>query len=319
MPSDTVMRGVYLSDSHDLSAHYGPALATLEAEGIEVLKPRDVSDPAGIQFALCWQPGPRAFDPYPNLRFAMGVGAGVDALLAHPGLPEGLPVCRVRDPDQAMQMAGFALHEVLHVERRFDQLAANARNGIWQELPLRRPADVQVAVLGGGSMGRAVACAVAALGFSVRVAVRRPPEDPLPDVRYLHGDSSPARAAEAATFLINVLPLTSATRDVLDRALLARMAPGGWLIQIGRGEHLVESDLLALLAEGHLAGATLDVLRDEPLPRDHPLWQHPGLRITPHVASAATDRAVVEQLLQSARESRNGLPLTYAVDRTAGY
>ncbi|MGI3167002.1 NAD(P)-dependent oxidoreductase [Pseudooceanicola sp. 200-1SW] len=319
MPTETTMRGVYLSDSHDLSAHYGPALAALGAEGIELLEPRAVTDPAEIRFALCWQPGPRAFAPYPNLRFAMGVGAGVDALLTHPGLPEGLPVCRVRDPDQAMQMAGFALHEVLHVERRFEQMAANARNGVWQELPLRRPGDVQVAVLGGGSMGRAVARAIAALGFDVRVAVRRAPDDPLPGVRYLHGDDSLPRAAEGAEFLINVLPLTSATRDVLDRALLARMAPGGWLVQIGRGEHLVEADLLALLAEGHLAGATLDVLRDEPLPRDHPLWQHPALRITPHVASAATDRAVARQLLQSAREARDGLPLTYAVDRAAGY
>lgn len=319
MTAHRAMQGVYLSDQYDLSALYGPAITAAAQGDLRIATPAGIDAPEEVEFALCWQPAPEAFAAYPNLKFVMAVGAGVDALLAHPGLPADLPVCRVRDPHQGQQMAGYALHEILHVERRFPWMARNAASRLWKEPPLRVPGDVQVAVLGGGSMGRAVAQGVVALGFSVRVATRRAPEDPLPGVRYLHGAGSVPAAAEGADFLVNVLPLTAQTESILDFALFDMMAPGGWLVQIGRGEHLVEADLMAALDAGLLAGASLDVARVEPLPETHPFWGDPRLRITPHVASAATARSVAEQLLQSAREARQGRRPTLAVDRAAGY
>lgn len=319
MTTQAPMQGVFLSGSHDLSQMYGPEIAAVAGREVVLAEPRDIADPARVECALCWQPGPEAFAAYPNLKFVMAVGAGVDALLAHPGLPRDLPVCRVRDPAQAQQMAGYALHEILHVERGFPRMARNAAARVWEEFPIRDPRDVSVAVLGGGSMGRAVAEGVAALGFAVRVASRTAPATPLPGIRHHHGPEGIAQAAEGADFLVNVLPLTPSTENLLDRALFARMARGGWLVQIGRGEHLVEDDLLAALGDGTLAGASLDVMRTEPLPADHPFWARDDLRITPHIASSASARAVAEQLVQSAREARQGLRPALAVDRAAGY
>lgn len=313
------MRGVFLSEQYDLSKDYRAAIVEAARGALEIVRPSEVEEPDRVEFAVCWQPGPNAFAPYPNLRFAMAVGAGVDALLAHPGLPEHVQVCRARDPLQGQQMAGYALHEILHVERRFGWMACNAKARIWAEPPLRSPAQVKVAVLGGGSMGRAVAQAAAVLGFSVRVASRGAPDAPLPGVSHHYGLDGIITAVDGADFLVNVLPLTPQTRDILDLTLFKRMAPNAWLVQIGRGEQLVEADLLTAIDAGVLSGASLDVARVEPLPLSHPFWTHPALRITPHAASAASVRCVAEQLLQCALEVRSGERLSLAVNRVAGY
>ncbi|MGR3199506.1 MAG: NAD(P)-dependent oxidoreductase [Paracoccus sp. (in: a-proteobacteria)] len=169
-------------------------------------------------------------------------------------------------------------------------------------------------------MGRAIAQTMATLGVDLTVAVRPPPPaDPLPGGTLRTGDGSLGAATQGADYVINVLPITAQIRDVLNRELLERMRRGGGLIQMGRGEHLVEEDLMALIDEGHLAGASFDVLRQEPLPADHPYWQHPKLRITPHVASGATPHAVAAQLVQSVQELRDGQPLSFEVDPGTGY
>ena len=129
-----VAQGVYLSATHDLARDYGPAFAAHPDPLIEMRTPDRITDPEAVEVALCWQPGPEDFAAYPNLKLIMGVSAGVDRLLAHPGRPVGVPVCRVRDPEQALQMAGFAAHELMHVERQFDVMARNAKDGLWQEV-----------------------------------------------------------------------------------------------------------------------------------------------------------------------------------------
>ncbi|WP_192035144.1 NAD(P)-dependent oxidoreductase [Halomonas sp. YLGW01] len=310
--------GVYLSDSLDLDAIYGDALCS--AAGDVVLRhPYEIDNPEDVRFAICWLPNEKAFEAYPNLTLAMSIGAGVDALLAHPGLSEEVQIARVRDPHQADLMAGFAAHEVLHQEREFATLERNAAKAHWEPLPMRAPASATVAVLGHGTMGRAVVQAVAALGFSVRVACRSTPEAPVEGVTYLTGERAVMEAADGADYLINVLPLTAATENVLNRALFAKLAKGAWLVQIGRGEHLVEADLTAALRDGTLGGATLDVFREEPLPADHPFWAEPALRITPHIASDSLPDVVAGQVIETARALRDGEPLAMGVDRRRGY
>ena len=314
-----VAQGVYLSATHDLARDYGPAFAAHPDPLIEMRTPDRVTEPEAVEVALCWQPGPRDFTAYPNLKLIMAVSAGVDRLLAHPGRPYGVPVCRVRDPEQALQMAGFATHELMHVERQFDVMARNAKDGLWQDVPLRSPSAIRVAILGRqhgaghradhGDAGRR----------PPRGRAPPPPADPLPGGTLRTGDGSLGAATQGADYVINVLPITAQIRDVLNRELLERMRRGGGLIQMGRGEHLVEEDLMALIDEGHLAGASFDVLRQEPLPADHPYWQHPKLRITPHVASGATPHAVAAQLVQSVQELRDGQPLSFEVDPGTGY
>jgi len=318
MTDRAAIHGVYLSETLDLDALYGDALRAGAADVI-VHRPEDVTDPDAIAFAICWLPGQTAFAPYPDLRLAMSIGAGVDALLAHPGLSGGMQIARVRDPHQADLMAGFAAHEVLHVERHFTQIARDAARETWRPVPMRAPAGVTVAVLGHGTMGRAVARALRALGFAVRVACRSMPRNPLDGVDYRTGTTGPKNAAQGAQYLVNVLPLTAATENVLDGALFDCLAPGGYLVQIGRGEHLVEADLIAALDRGQLSGATLDVFRQEPLPKGHPFWQDPRLRITPHVASDSLPETVAAQVIETARALRDGAPLAYAVEPQRGY
>lgn len=310
--------GVYLSDSLDLEAIYGEALRD-GANDVVLRHPHEIDNPEDVRFAICWLPSEQAFEAYPNLELAMSIGAGVDALLAHPGLDETMQIARVRDPHQAALMAGFAAHEVLNHEREFATLERNATQARWEPLPMRAPLSAQVAVLGHGTMGRAVVQAMAALGFSVRVACRRPPQEPVKDVTYLTGESAVMGAADGADYLINVLPLTSSTENVLNKALFAKLAPGAWLVQIGRGEHLVEDDLVEALKCGDLAGASLDVFRQEPLPEDHPFWRDARLRITPHIASDSLPEVVAGQVLETARALRNGEPLAMGVDRARGY
>ncbi|WP_136253478.1 NAD(P)-dependent oxidoreductase [Onishia niordana] len=310
--------GVYLSDDFDLEVSYGDALRA-GADNVVLRHPHEIDNPEEVRFAICWMPGETAFAAYPNLELAMSIAAGVEALMAHPGLDGDVQIARVRDPHQADLMAGFAAHEVLHREREFTTLERNAARAHWAPLPMRAPAAATVAVLGHGTMGRAVVQALTALGFSVRVACRRPPEAPLDGVTYLTGEHAVMEAAQGADYLINVLPLTASTQNVLDKTLFAALAQGAWLVQIGRGEHLVEDDLIAALDRGQLAGASLDVFRQEPLPAEHPFWQDERLRLTPHIASDSLPEVVASQVLDTARALRDGEPLALAVERSLGY
>jgi len=318
MAQQTV-RGVYLgTDDFDLGAFYGPCFAGYEPE-VVIATPEETPDPAEVRFAMCWLPDPGVFSLYPNLELLCVPGAGVDGLLNNPGLPPHAAICRLRDPDQAAQMAGFALHEVLHVERGFAQLAEDQLARRWAPVPARAPSEVVIAVLGYGSMGSAVARGFAALGFSVRVASRTAPAEQIPDVQYFSGGGAIGAAVEDADYVINVLPLTAATRGILNSDLFGRMARGSWLVQIGRGEHLDESDLIAALESGQLAGASLDVFEVEPLPRGHRFWTDPRLRLSPHVASIASPVTAARQIVQSVREMRDGHALSLAIERARGY
>lgn len=316
MTDTQAIHGVYLSETLDLEKVYGFAL---KEKDVVLHRPEDVHDPAQIAFAICWLPGDAAFDPYPNLSLAMSIGAGVDALLAHPGLRSDISIARVRDPHQAALMAGYAVHEVLHYERGFSQMMENAAKRHWQALPMRAPEQAVVAVLGNGTMGRAITDGLRGLGFSVQVACRSMPDDPHADVRYYTGATSNCDAAEGADYLINSLPLTLATENVLNTELFARMNPGSRLIQIGRGEHLIEADLTAAIENGQLAGASLDVFRTEPLPDDHPFWDNPRIRITPHIASDSMPEIVRAQVVETARALRDGTPMRLRIDRSRGY
>lgn len=310
--------GVYCSQVFDLKSAYGAVFAAL-ADDVLLLRPDEVEAPELIRFALCWEPAPEAFDTYPALELVIAAGAGVDRLLAHPGLRPEMQVARIRDTEQAYQMAGFAAHEVLHYERGFDQLRANAKARLWTDVLGRSPGSVTVALLGHGTMGQAVVKSLTALGFDLRVASRSAPTDPLPGVTYFSGDMAVMEAATGADYLINLLPLTKATEGVLNADLFARLAPGARLIQIGRGEHLVEGDLIAALDSGQMSAASLDVFRQEPLPADHPFWAHPKLRLTPHLASHTLPEELVRQVIACARALRDGETCDSIVDPARGY
>ncbi|TNC11305.1 glyoxylate/hydroxypyruvate reductase A [Methylobacterium terricola] len=307
---------VLLSATTDLRGLFGAALAEI-ADRVEILD-HPAPEPERVRLALGWRPPADALARYPNLAALCSIAAGVDNLLACPGRPPDLPVVRVIDPDQARAMSAFVLWHVIGHQRRFDTYAENQRDRVWRRLYPREARAVPVGILGHGQIGRRVAADLAALGFPVR-AWSRTAQGAGPGILHHHGPDGLAAMLAETEVLVNLLPLTAETRGLLDGALFARLRPGGYLVQVGRGEHLVEADLLASLASGHLAGAALDVFAAEPLPASHPFWGHPAIRVTPHEACEASPQAVARTLLATAEAVREGRVPPGTVDAARGY
>lgn len=317
-PQD-VIEGVYLCSSLDLPDLFG---AALEAHpDIRVHRPEDVPDPACIRFALVWRPAPDAFNAYPNIELVQVIAAGVDGVLCNPSLPDGVVVARVHDPEQAAIMAGFAAWHVIWHHRTMGNYLEAQRASVWDRQTiktLRPPSEVTVGLLGYGLMGQAIAATVASMGFPV-LAASRSGGDGEDGITRISGSDAVRRVAANSDILINILPLTAATRNILNAALFATMPEGAALIQLGRGQHLIEDDLLAALDTGRIGGASLDVFQQEPLPSDHPFWSHPRIVITPHKASVTSPAAVTGDLVRSVRAMQAGQRPDGAVDRTTGY
>jgi glyoxylate/hydroxypyruvate reductase A len=242
--------------------------AALPAADVAVWEP---GAPAA-DYAVVWAP-PQAFlDEQPGLRAVFNIGAGVDALLKL-RLPPTARVVRLDDAGMSVQMAEYVCHAVIRHFREFDGYEADVRQGRWSYRKPRSRADFAVGVMGLGVLGSRVAQALRVFEFPVNGWSRSPKA--LDGVRGFSGREGFNDFLAASRVLVNLLPLTPDTQDILNRDTLSRLQPGGYVINVARGAHLVDEDLLALLDEGHLAGATLDVFRTEPLPAGHPFWTHP--------------------------------------------
>jgi glyoxylate/hydroxypyruvate reductase A len=207
---------------------------------------------------------------------------------------------------------------VIGHQRGFAVYRAQQREKVWQRRPQRGADDVPVGILGNGEIGRKVAADLAQLGFPVMSWSRtaKPASD---RARAYHGPAGLAAMLANTEVLVNLLPLTPETRSILNGGVFSKMRRGGYLVQVGRGEHLVEADLLAALDHGQLAGAALDVFATEPLPAAHPFWDHPNITVTPHDASDVSLRAVATTLVATAEAIRAGIRPPHAIDRTRGY
>jgi glyoxylate/hydroxypyruvate reductase A len=280
---------------------------------------RDEVDPHAPQaeVAVVWKPPAALFAEQRQLRTVFNLGAGVDALLAVPGFPPQATLVRLEDAGMAAALAQYVLAAVLRVYRGFDRYAAHQRDRRWQPLPLPPAAQFKVGVLGLGVIGATIARTLVSQGFAVRGHARTR--------RRLEGVDCRAGAAELPEFvdgldvLISVLPLTAANRGLLDRGLLARLAVGAHLINVGRGAHLVEADLLALLDSRRLGGATLDVFATEPLPPEHPFWARREIVVTPHVSAVTELEPSVAQVADKLARLQRGEPVTGIVDIERGY
>jgi glyoxylate/hydroxypyruvate reductase A len=318
-PETDVVEGVYLCTSLDLPDLFGDALAN--QPGVRLYRPDEVPDPSRIRFALVWKPADDAFNAYPNIELVQVIAAGVDGVLRNPSLPDRAVVTRVHDAEQATIMAGFAGWHVVWHHRYMGNYLEAQRSKTWDRTTiktLRPPSEVTVGLLGYGLMGQAIARTVASMGFPVLTATRTEGESDA-GVTRMSGADAVSRVAARSDILINILPLTDDTRDILNAELFAGMPKGAALIQLGRGPHLVEDDMLAALDSGQIGGASLDVFRQEPLPADHPFWSHPRIVITPHEASVTSPQAVADALMQSIRELDAGHRPTAAVDKSTGY
>jgi len=257
---------------------------------------------APADHAVVWAPSQRFIDEQaPTLRGLFNIGAGVDALLAL-RIPDSMRIVRLDDAGMSVQMAEYVCHALIRHFREFDGYEADAREGRWGFRRPRARQDFPVGVMGLGVLGRRVAKAVAQFEFPVNGWSRTPRE--VEGVRAFAGAAGFDDFLAASRVVVCLLPLTDDTRGILRRETLEKLhggAPGGYVINVARGAHLVEDDLIPLLDDGRLAGATLDVFQTEPLPPGHAFWRHPRITVTPH-ASARTLRD--ESILQIAGKIR---------------
>jgi glyoxylate/hydroxypyruvate reductase len=277
----------------------------------------DGGDKGAVDIALAANPPWGELATYPNLRFVQSLWAGVDGLLGDPALPQHLVIARLIDPAMAQSMAEGAIAAVLYLHRQFPTYLRQQAEHTWRQLPQPIAAHRHVGVLGFGRMGQPVARGLAALGFRVRAWGLSPRAEAGLD--YSWGAAGLEKVLSEAQILINLLPLTAATAGILSADLLKRLPPGAALINLGRGGHLREADLLQALGAGHLSHAVLDVFRQEPLPADHPFWSHPQVTVLPHVAATTDPESAAPLALQNVAAFRAGRPLTGLVSRSRGY
>jgi glyoxylate/hydroxypyruvate reductase A len=277
----------------------------------------EIGDPAEIDYAFVWHPPAGVLPCLPRLRAIFSLGAGVESLLANPEIPSGIPLIRMVDPSLAAGMAEFVLMQVLHYHRRMPEVAANQHARLWK--PLRPPIaqDRRVGILGFGQLGAHCAEVLARLGFDVAVWARK--RHPVAGITRFAGREELAPFFARSEIVICLLPLTPDTLGILNSAAFAAMPPGGFVINVGRGGHLVEADLLAALDQGQLAGATLDVFTVEPLPAEHPFWAHERITVVPHISALTQPRTGVPVIAENIRRDQSRLPLLHVVDRARGY
>ena len=247
---------------------------------------------------------------------AFNTGAGVDALLKLRIAP-GTRIVRLDDAGMSVQMAEYECHAVIRHFREFDGYEADVAQGRWSYRKPRARADFPVGVMGLGVLGQRVAGALRQFDFPVRGWSRS--AKAVDGVACYAGPATFHNFLSSCRVLVNLLPLTPDTQDILNRDTLSRLRPGAYLINVARGAHLVDDDLLALLDEGHMAGATLDVFRAEPLPAGHVFWKHPKITVTPHTSARTLRDESIAQIAGKILALERGEPIAGLVDPARGY
>jgi len=298
------------------SAQYVDPLRAIAGD-VPVWTPEDPHDPAAVEAILAWRLKPGMLAPYRNLRVLCAVAAGVDKLLRAGDIPPHVPVTRVVDPHQCQLIAQYVVAVTLRFTRELPRYAAQQGQALWDRHRPRAASNCRIGVLGLGSVGQAIAQAFVPLGYPVAGWARSPRE--LPGITTHAGDAGLAKLLADTDVLVCALPLTSATRGLLRRETLRQLPRGAYVVNVGRGEHLIEADLRALLNEGHLAGAALDVFEREPPAADNWVWSHPLVLATPHIAGEVSRTIVARQTFEALQLARAGLPQLRAVDKHAGY
>lgn len=280
-----------------------------------VLLNEEITDSKAIELLLVWKHQKGGLSPFKNVKLLYSLGAGVDHLLADPDLPLSVPICRIVDPLLAFSMSNYIIYAVLEFQRRMDKYRSDQQAKIWDHYapPERK---IRVGVLGLGYLGQDAAGKLNALGFDV--SGYSPSQKKIKGVRSYFGSQLDAFLASVEV-LVCTVPYTAQTHALLNKSLFEKLPKGSYLINVSRGKIQVASDILDALDTGQLAGAFLDVFETEPLPQDSPFWQHPKVRITPHIASITNPEAGVKQILANWQRVHTGVPLEHQVNLQKGY
>ena len=266
--------------------------------------------------AVVWSPPQSFIDEQTQLQSLFNIGAGVDALLKLT-LPESLNIVRLNDAGMSVQMSEYVCYAVIRYFREFKQYENDQTEQRWS---FRKPAfrsEFSVGVLGAGVLGSKVAQSLQQFDFPVNVWSRSPKQ--LAGVSSYTGPEQLLAFLKASKVLVNLLPLTPDTENLLNHANLSQLQAGAYLINVARGKHVVEQDLLNLLDQGHMAGATLDVFRVEPLPQDHAFWKHPKIVLTPHTSARTMRDESIAQIASKIKAVYAGQFIEGRVDKLRGY
>lgn len=277
----------------------------------------DMRDPQKIEYVVIWTPVDDILQSLPNLKVIFSLGAGVDHLLQQQGMRLDLPIVRMVDPALTEGVSEYVLFHVLRYHRRMPEYDALQRERRWRQLRQISPQERKVGIMGLGVIGADVAVKLAALGFDVAGWSRI--SGGTLGIECFQGQEQLTPFLARTEILICLLPLTAETDGIINRQTLAALPQGAYLINAARGGHVVENDLLAALDSGHIAGATLDVFASEPLPEDHPFWDHPKVTVTPHIASLTNPSTASAQIIDNIRRHQRGEPFTDLVNVKRGY
>ncbi|NKI24981.1 glyoxylate/hydroxypyruvate reductase A [Arenibacter sp. 6A1] len=270
-----------------------------------------------ITMAIVWKHPSGSLLEYPNLKCVASFGAGVDFIFDDPGFPSGVAVTRVVDPILASDMSEFIIANIFNFLKNLTDYKAAQISEDWNRKTYKRIADVSVGIMGMGALGSLAAINLKQYGFRVHGWANSP--KPHHEVRTYVGQTELQPFLSATDILVCLLPLTEDTNGILNKELFKDLPQGAYVINVARGGHLVDEDLLEMLDNDHLAGASLDVFHQEPLPKDHPFWRHPKILVTPHTASVSDMDSVVPQLLENYNRLQKGAFLNNIVSEEKGY
>lgn len=279
--------------------------------------PDDVVDKASYDYAIVWRPSVGELKTYPNLKGILSLGAGVDGILMDTELPDNIPVVRLVDRCLTEGMSEYVLYWVIHYHRRMGVYLNWSSNGIWKQMRQTDTRDKKVGFLGIGELGSDAARKVAALGFDVAGWSRT--EKKIDGITSYYGADGLMPFLNRTEILIILLPLTDATKGIINKETLAALPEGASIINCARGAHVVDEDLIAALDSGHINAATLDVFHVEPLPSDHPYWVHPKVTVTPHIASLTVPSSAADWMEENINLIEAGKPPLNTVDVKKGY
>lgn len=310
------MRLVFISQTKDPEPWRHELLRHLPELDFRVW-PDEAADPAVVDYALVWKAAPGSLAQFPKLKAILSLGAGVDHILADPGLPPDVPVVRMVDPALTRGMVEYVTHWVLHVHRDFHLYRDLQARRQWEQLGAPETTEARVGIMGLGVLGSACAKALAALGFDVAgwdLAAKD-----VPGVTSFAGADALLAFLARTQILVLQLPATTATCGIIDAGALAALPEGAAVINPARGELIVEADLLAALDTHSIGFAVLDTFATEPLPARHPFWSNPKVVVTPHVASLTMVPSAAKAIADNIRRIERGQAPFPLADRNAGF
>ncbi|MFP8487558.1 2-hydroxyacid dehydrogenase [Gracilimonas sp. Q87] len=276
-----------------------------------------VSKKERVNFAVCWNHPDKVLGNYPNLRAVSSLGAGVNHLLDDESLADEIPIARLITESLQTQMSDYVLNAItnyrLHINRYFEQ----KKTGIWKQFNNISKANTPVGVMGLGEMGLSVATLLVEQGYKVFGWSRNKKD--IDGVESFAGNDELNTFLGEVKMLVNLLPLTDETDGILDLNLFKKLKKPGYLINVGRGSHLVEEDLIYAFDMNYLEGACLDVFEEEPLPNNHTFWNRKQIMITPHIAAITPTEEAAKVIVENYKRAMSGMELMYEVDREKGY